>query len=215
MAVIVAICLACAALVGAGHSQWNLFTASPFSSIVLVPFRGTILITILGNLPQVLLAWLYIFINNLWTTMHLAAEYAGYAVIAKGLRVSAPQGRQRSTYWLNLPFRYSVPLAALSAILHWAVAQTLFVVDATLLPVGMAPGQAPRTAYETPTPVQTLGMPFISRLLPKPSTGLTSQTRLEHSRTCHQRYHWRRAYPCPTRPGPAQTPARRAHHFHK
>lgn len=47
----------------------------------------------------------------------------------KGLRVSGiPEGSQRSSYFLSLPYRVGVPLVALSALLHWLVSQTMFVI---------------------------------------------------------------------------------------
>lgn len=58
--------------------------------------------------------------------MFLAQEWESYATHRKTLRVSFPQGNQRSTYWLQLPYRYGIPLLVASAILHWLVSQSLF-----------------------------------------------------------------------------------------
>lgn len=44
----------------------------------------------------------------------------------KSLRVTEPRGLQRSTYHLHLPLRYSVPLVAVSATLHWIISQSIF-----------------------------------------------------------------------------------------
>lgn len=60
--------------------------------------------------------------------MLVAVEYESYAVGRKYLRVSWPQGDQRSTYYLSLPYRYSVPLLSASALLHWLVSQSIFFV---------------------------------------------------------------------------------------
>jgi hypothetical protein len=54
---------------------------------------------------------------------------ASYAHKRKGLRVSSqPQGAQRFTYFLQLPYRFSIPLLTLSGALHWMVSQSIFVV---------------------------------------------------------------------------------------
>ena len=47
----------------------------------------------------------------------------------KTLRVSSPEGMQRSTYFLSLPLKYSISLMALSTVLHWLISQSLFLVQ--------------------------------------------------------------------------------------
>lgn len=85
--------------------------------------------TIIANIPQVVFSILYFASNSVFTTMTLSAEWADYAVERKGLRVSAtPQGAQRSTYFLSLPYRYGIPLIAFSTLLHWLISQSLFLV---------------------------------------------------------------------------------------
>lgn len=82
---------------------------------------------LLANTPQVLLSTLYFSINALLTALLLAHEWSSYATKRKGLRVSAiPLCAQRGTYKLQLPFRYSIPFAALSSLLHWLGAQAFF-----------------------------------------------------------------------------------------
>lgn len=60
--------------------------------------------------------------------MLLEKEWASLARHRKPLRVSQPQGEQRSTYYLQLPYRYAVPMVAVMTTLHWLVSQSLFVV---------------------------------------------------------------------------------------
>ena len=94
--------------------------------------------TLLINLPQLLFSFLYYTYNGIFTAMHVAEEWAGYAVERKTLRVSKPRAQQRSTYWLNLPWTYSVPLLLLSALLHWLVSRSLYLVSIrTLGPDGL------------------------------------------------------------------------------
>lgn len=88
-----------------------------------------IAIVILANLAQSLLSVAYMLYNSLFSCMFAEREWSQLAYERKGLRVSGvPQGAQRSSYFLSLPYRPSIPIIALSAILHWLVSQALFVV---------------------------------------------------------------------------------------
>lgn len=58
--------------------------------------------------------------------MLLAEEWSAYGTKKRFLRVTSPTGGQRSTYRLQLPYRYSVPLLIGSSILHWLVSQSIF-----------------------------------------------------------------------------------------
>lgn len=94
---------------------------------------GLILLVLLSNSPQLVLSFLYLSYNSLFTSMLLAQEWNGYATRRKPLRVTSATGHQRSTYWLQLPYRYSVPLLIASAVLHWLVSQSLFLARVTVL----------------------------------------------------------------------------------
>ncbi|KAK1143248.1 hypothetical protein N8T08_006948 [Aspergillus melleus] len=80
-----------------------------------------IALVLLANTPQILLSALYFVINSILTCMLVAAEWDRYARHRRPLRVSWPRGQQRSTYYFSLPYRYSLPLLALSATLHWLI----------------------------------------------------------------------------------------------
>ncbi|KAF1847379.1 uncharacterized protein K460DRAFT_276280, partial [Cucurbitaria berberidis CBS 394.84] len=87
---------------------------------------------LLANTPQVLLSYLYLAFNALYTNMFVANELSAYAHERKPLRVTSPVGLQRSTYWLNVPYRYAIPLTMISAVFHWLTAQSLFMVRITI-----------------------------------------------------------------------------------
>ena len=92
-------------------------------------FWGNLMsVILLANLPQVLLSFLYLTYNSLFTSMLLAEEWSGFAHQRKTLRVTCPVGKQRSTYWLQLPYLYGIPLLVMSGILHWLVSQSIFLV---------------------------------------------------------------------------------------
>ena len=83
---------------------------------------------LLANLPQLVLSLLYFLYNSVYTCMLAGSEWSRFASHRKSLRVSSPKGSQRSTYWLQLPWTYSLPLSIASAILHWLVSQSIFLV---------------------------------------------------------------------------------------
>lgn len=55
-------------------------------------------------------------------------EWLSYSTHRKSLRVSTPVGRQRSTYFLQIPLRYALPLVTVFAISHWILSQSFFVI---------------------------------------------------------------------------------------
>ncbi len=83
---------------------------------------------LIANLPQPVLSFLYLFFNGIATSMLVADEWSDFAHERKPLRVSDPKPGQRSTYFLQLPYRYGVPLIVFSGILHWSVSQSIFMV---------------------------------------------------------------------------------------
>ncbi|KAL4861550.1 hypothetical protein BDV12DRAFT_64372 [Aspergillus spectabilis] len=85
--------------------------------------------TLIANIPQLIFSVLYFMVNSILTNMTLAGEWNNFSLQRKGLRVSTrPQGHQRRTYFLSLPYRYGVPLITLSALLHWLMSQSIFLV---------------------------------------------------------------------------------------
>ncbi|KAL2837950.1 hypothetical protein BJY01DRAFT_251181 [Aspergillus pseudoustus] len=83
---------------------------------------------LLCNTPQLVLSILYYLCNGTLSTMLAAAEYHAFALRRKPLRVSWPRGAQRSTYYLSIPWRYGIPMLAVSTTLHWLLSQTFFLV---------------------------------------------------------------------------------------
>lgn len=127
----------CAGLLGLalsedGHEVWN----AEFGSInAQALIKGNswpesmVGNTIIANTPQLIFSALYFVFNGVITIMTLAAEWSTYAISRRGVRVSwNPQYAQRSSYFLSLPYRYAIPLMGTSAILHWLISQSLFLV---------------------------------------------------------------------------------------
>jgi hypothetical protein len=99
----------------------------------LLPLKTSLLGgVLLANSPQVVLSYLYIAFNGLYTTMFISQEWATYMKQRKSLRVTVPVGLQRSTYWLSVPFRYAIPMTVMSSVLHWLSSQAFFLVQITV-----------------------------------------------------------------------------------
>lgn len=81
---------------------------------------------LLSNSPQIILSLSYLSLNRLCTAMCFEREWNAYASERKGLRVTRPRGHQRSTYFLQLPYKWALPLTIASGGLHWLLSQTLF-----------------------------------------------------------------------------------------
>ena len=60
--------------------------------------------------------------------MSSAYEWNNLAQTRKGMRVTRPEGSQRSTYFLQLPYKWATPLLVTSGLLHWLLSQSFFLV---------------------------------------------------------------------------------------
>jgi len=83
---------------------------------------------LLANCPQLAFSFLYYISNALLTCMLAASEISRYGSGRKPLRVSAPKGIQRSSYFLTIPFKYGIPCTLFSGILHWLISQSIYFV---------------------------------------------------------------------------------------
>ena len=87
---------------------------------------------LIANSPQLTISMSYMLFNGIFTCMLLTSEHLDYSLHRKSLRVSERRGTQRTTYWLHLPYRYSMPLMAVMALLHYLVSESIFVVAISL-----------------------------------------------------------------------------------
>ena len=84
---------------------------------------------LIANSPQVIASIGYVLYNQLLTCLLLSREFTVYSIKRAGLRVTTPDGEQRSTFWLSLPYKYSLPLLGASTLLHWSLSQTIFLTE--------------------------------------------------------------------------------------
>lgn len=113
------------------------------------------------NLPQTLLSFLYLFYNGILTSMLMGVEWNSYGQQRKYLRVSSPKGQQRGTYWLQLPFRYSLPLLISFTILHWLVSQSVYLVSTSYMYRSQIQQTLLQCGYSTTPITLTLGTGFL------------------------------------------------------
>lgn len=90
--------------------------------------KGQLLPSILiSNAPQLILSINYFMYNAIWTRLHSELEWNAFAISYRPLRVTSPKGEQLSTYRLQLPYLYSIPLIIGSIVLHWLVSNAIYV----------------------------------------------------------------------------------------
>lgn len=68
--------------------------------------------------------------------MFVAKEWSTYGTDRKPLRVTSPVGQQRGTYWLNVPFRFAIPITIVSGLFHWLASQSIFMVQISVTQSG-------------------------------------------------------------------------------
>ena len=84
-----------------------------------------------SNLWQFVISLLYLAYNAVLTAMLVANEWDRFGKTRKPLRVTEPQGHQRSTYSISVPLRYGLPILVAIGALHYTVSQSVFVVSLT------------------------------------------------------------------------------------
>jgi hypothetical protein len=116
-----------------GDVPWDLNWAT--SSIKQLPIAqssfstgGILFNAWLANAPQLLLSMAYFALNRMCTSICFTREWNDCAMHCKGLRMTGPSGKQRPAYFLQLPYRWAVPLTTISGVLHWLLSQSLFLV---------------------------------------------------------------------------------------
>ncbi|KAF2834550.1 hypothetical protein M501DRAFT_1000189 [Patellaria atrata CBS 101060] len=91
-----------------------------------IGISGLLINAIIANLAQPTLSFIYFTVNGLFTAMLATLELHDFVKHRKGLRVSTvPKKEQRGTYFLQVPYRYGIPLMIISILLHWLVSQSI------------------------------------------------------------------------------------------
>lgn len=91
--------------------------------------KGIVANAAVANSPHLILSFIYFQWNALFTSMAMGREWNDYSQRRAALRVSDnPRGEQRSRYFLQLPYRFSIPMILVSILLHWLLSQAVFIV---------------------------------------------------------------------------------------
>ncbi|KAF1936193.1 hypothetical protein EJ02DRAFT_481712, partial [Clathrospora elynae] len=98
------------------------------SDVIVNDQGGALANALLVNIPQLALSFCYLLLNSICTSLASAYEWNNMARTRKSLRVTNPQGQQRSTYFLQLPYKWAAPLVLVSGTLHWLLSQSFFLV---------------------------------------------------------------------------------------
>jgi hypothetical protein len=82
---------------------------------------------IFANVWHLAGSMLYVQSNALFSCIFANREWHHYTLERKPLRVTEPHGLQRSSYYISMPWSFGIPLMISSAILHWTLSQSVFV----------------------------------------------------------------------------------------
>lgn len=114
------------------YEDWALGFGKPNTNTFLKSFgSGTsaiLLEVLIANSFQLALSVSYFLYNSLLTAQCSALEWSRHAKEYRPLRVTVPTGKQKSSWFLQLPFKYGIPLAISQMILHFLVSQSIFFV---------------------------------------------------------------------------------------
>ena len=89
--------------------MWALGFGTVTGNAIVSSAPSSLIPTVLfANLPQAILSFLYLTYNGLFSCVLGAHEWSLFAKHARTLRVTSPQGQQRSTYYLQLPYYYAL-----------------------------------------------------------------------------------------------------------
>ncbi|KAI1774127.1 hypothetical protein F4818DRAFT_420944 [Hypoxylon cercidicola] len=92
-------------------------TRSDEIRIALIQSERDLSALLTANVPQLLLSLCYFSCNAFFTRLQIEQEWNSYNLKPQPLRVSYPTGEQISSYRLQLPHKYGIPLLSISILL--------------------------------------------------------------------------------------------------
>jgi len=92
---------------------------------------GLFLNVVVVNIPQLTISFMNMLYNSLFSCIILNKEWKIFASQQKPLRVTVPAGEQKCKYYLTIPYRFAIPVLALTGIFHWLISESLFLVRIT------------------------------------------------------------------------------------
>ena len=125
------------------NSIWSISFGAVNSSAVIDINLSLLQSVLFANCFQLLLSSIYFIYNGMYTFMLSAVEWSRFSHSRKALRVTSPSAEQRSTYWLQLPWTYSIPLSILSGVMHWLVSESVFLAQLEVYDTFYQDGDSP------------------------------------------------------------------------
>lgn len=112
-------------------SLWDLGFGRAHQDAVVIYDTVTSLVgvALLANIPQILLALVWLLYMGIMTSMFLAADWAVFGTKGQPLMVKNARGEQRGTWLLGAPLAWGLPLLILQVILHWLISQSIFLIS--------------------------------------------------------------------------------------
>ncbi|KAL5384274.1 hypothetical protein DPSP01_005420 [Paraphaeosphaeria sporulosa] len=112
-------------------SLWELGFGRAHQDAVVIYDTVTSLVgvALLANIPQILLASVWLLYMGILTSMFLAADWAAFGTKGQRLMVKNARGEQRGTWLLGAPLAWGLPLLILQVILHWLISQSIFLIS--------------------------------------------------------------------------------------
>lgn len=83
-------------------------------------------ITAIANLPQFILAVMWILYMDIYTSMAFARDWSRFEYQPQTLMVTEPRGRQRSLWLMGLPWFQATFLTLMQALMHYLLSQSIF-----------------------------------------------------------------------------------------
>lgn len=111
---------------GVGHtSAWtDMHVLVGTSNKTSIQYFRALIVANAGNVGFSIIRFSY---EGVLASVCGALEWEAFAMRPRSLRVSGkPKGEQRSRYFMNLPYRFAVPLLVLCGVMHWLLSQSFF-----------------------------------------------------------------------------------------
>lgn len=123
----------------------------PLAKIIKTKTDAMLAHILIANSPQLLISFLYMLYNSILTRQLVADEWVRFLRPEgkRALRVSSLEGVQRSSYFLSLPLKYSIPLMVSSIALHSLASQSLFLVQTSAFGPGKDGERQPYFDYSS------------------------------------------------------------------
>lgn len=111
-------------ILGSGFGYVNLNILPIFQYLT-----SQVKLSLLVNLPQIILTILFIITHGIWSAIFTAREYSSFAFKAQYIRSSFPTEKQKCQWTLNMPTIWGVTFLTVHILLQLCMSQSIFVIN--------------------------------------------------------------------------------------